>query len=230
MPSGREIAVIVDGAKTIIRPLEGAGATKTVGSGNLMHLSRSGQYAFLMRRPPPAPTNSYVRLAGEQPERIPLPGGSLNLLNARILRPNLSPDDTTLAFESGDSGRTEIWAVAFPGFTNRVQVSRDGGLSPQWSRDGKELFYLSEDARSMMVAPVTNQNGRQFGLPVKVFDLPVSIYPGDGFRRHNVFDVSADGQRFLMMYSLPDANSSKSEFGTPVLLIENWFEEYREKR
>ncbi len=53
---------------------------------------------------------------------------------------------------------------------------------------------------------------------------------GDTFRRPGPFDVSADEQRFLMMHVAPDENAATSEFATTALLIENWFEEFRQKK
>ena len=68
------------------------------------------------------------------------------------------------------------------------------------------------------------KNDRRLAQPV-----PNHLYPGDGSAGSGRL-TSADGQRFLMMYNVPDANPSTPEFGTTVLLIENWFEEFREKK
>ena len=54
----------------------------------------------------------------------------------------LSPDDRLLAYQSGASGRSDIYVVNFPDFTDRNVVSRDGGRHPLWDSKGKELFYL----------------------------------------------------------------------------------------
>jgi hypothetical protein len=169
-----------------------------------------------------------VRLTGDRAKLTLLPKALSELEDRWLLRPSLSPDDTTLAFQSDESGRSEIYAVAFPGFTDRVLVSRAGGRDPCWSRNGSALFYLSLDGLAMMAAPVSNQNGRQFSEAVKLFDLPASICVNmRAGRTMSLFDVSADAQRFLMMQNVKDADAADSE--PTVLLIQNWFEEFQKK-
>jgi serine/threonine protein kinase len=236
LPSGREMAISIDDDKpdrmAVIRPVEGTGPIKTVGRGLLLHVSPSGEHAFLRTGGSGRPvTNYYVRLTSEPFVPVPLPGSSPNLVNRPHVRPDLSPDNATLAFQSDENGGPEVWAAAFPAFTNRVMVSRGaGGLAPQWSRDGKELFYLTEDAVSIMAAPLESQRPARFGPPVKLFDIPATVYRGVGSARTRLFDPSADGQRFLMLYNVPAANTATPELGTSVLLIQNWFEEFREKK
>src|SRR5262249_30404714 len=50
------------------------------------------------------------------------------------------------------SGRSEIYVDAFPEPRNRVPISSGGGFYAEWSPDGRELFYLSPDARLMQVS------------------------------------------------------------------------------
>jgi Tol biopolymer transport system component len=51
-----------------------------------------------------------------------------------------------IAYTSDESGRYEVYVQSYPSGANRVAVSNEGGISPQWSRDGKELYYVSADA------------------------------------------------------------------------------------
>jgi len=59
--------------------------------------------------------------------------------------PAFSPDSRWLAYVSNESGRDEVYVIAFPGPGGRWQISTDGGAEPVWSRDGKELFYRNGD-------------------------------------------------------------------------------------
>ena len=59
-------------------------------------------------------------------------------------------------------------------------------------------------------------------------DLPDSIYIG-GFWEPNAFDVTADGQRFLMLELIQDASEQSKQAKPDVVLVENWFEEFRRK-
>ena len=66
-----------------------------------------------------------------------------------------SPDGRWVVYQSNESGRFEIWVQPFsvPGSERRGkwQISNGGGGQPRWSRDGRELFYLSPDSRVMAV-------------------------------------------------------------------------------
>ena len=73
-----------------------------------------------------------------------------------------SPDDARrqirLAYGSDESGRSEIYVQSYPGGTNRTPVSTGGGSLPKWSRDGKELFYITGDA--VVASSRWDRNGR----------------------------------------------------------------------
>ncbi|MBZ5599320.1 MAG: hypothetical protein LAN83_13475 [Acidobacteriia bacterium] len=58
-----------------------------------------------------------------------------------------SRDGRWVAYVSSQSGRNEIYAVAFPNPAARLQISSGGGDNPQWRGDGKELFYTDPDSR-----------------------------------------------------------------------------------
>src|SRR6266566_6104660 len=54
-----------------------------------------------------------------------------------------SPDGKWIAYESNESGRSEIYVQPFPVAGGRVQISNEGGVEPVWSRDGRKIFYRS---------------------------------------------------------------------------------------
>ena len=83
----------------------------------------------------------------------------------------LSPDGWWLAYYSSESGRQEVYVRPFPGIdTGRWQVSTAGGSRPAWSKDGRELFYLSLDQTpSMMAVPVQTTPTFSKGNPTKLF-------------------------------------------------------------
>ena len=106
--------------------------------------------------------------------------------------PTLSPDGRWLAYVSDESGRQEVYIQPFPGPGERVRVSPGGGASPRWRGDGGELFYESADGHATAVALELGA-GVEIGTPVPLFELGPGGY--DSAR----FDVSADGQRFLVI-------------------------------
>ena len=84
-----------------------------------------------------------------------------------------------------------IYAQKFPERTPRVLVT-DHGNAPVWRRDGKELFYRSPDGHLMAVEARESNASISFGAPRELFALPPNSVPAP-------YDVSADGQRFLLL-------------------------------
>lgn len=121
----------------------------------------------------------------------------------------LSPDGRWLAFQSDESGRFEIYIDGFPEPRGRVRISTQGGVLPQWSSDGRELFFVSEDSMLMSVSlrpgPVSLQPSNPHALfPLLVIDTDVSPY-----------DVTRDREHFLVL----DAAEHPAH---PLTVIANW--------
>jgi Tol biopolymer transport system component len=94
----------------------------------------------------------------------------------------VSPDGLWLAFRTNESGRNEVYVTAFPRPERRWRISEAGGRSPRWSRDGRELFFLSRDR--LMRVPVSTTDGFEAGAPEPLFDLEVAEFdpmPGGRF-------------------------------------------------
>jgi eukaryotic-like serine/threonine-protein kinase len=100
-----------------------------------------------------------------------------------------------VAYSSDESGRSEIYVQRYPGGANKLAVSNGGGILPRWSRDGKELFYITGDA---VVAVAVRPDG-SFGAPRRLFDRSNFLL---NFR-YRSYDVSPDGKRFLMIQRDP---------------------------
>jgi Tol biopolymer transport system component len=94
-----------------------------------------------------------------------------------------------------ESGRNEIYVQSYPDGANRIPVSTEGGILPRWSRDGKELFYVTGDA---VVAVAIRPDG-SFGAPRRLFDRSNFLLN----YRFQSYDVSPDGKRFLMIQRDP---------------------------
>jgi Tol biopolymer transport system component len=133
----------------------------------------------------------------------------------------MSPDGKWLAFQTDESGRNQVYVQPFDGITRgtkrRYDISTEtGGGLPRWSGDGKELFFMTNTGR-MMSAKV-HPDGEEFG-----FDPPQTIFQTRPIPNSwNLYDVSADGQRFLM--NLPMEWSSPS----PITVMTNWTEKLKE--
>jgi serine/threonine protein kinase len=145
---------------------------------------------------------------------VPELKSSMFLKAASALRNGqFSPDGKWVAYASNETGKWEIYVTSYPEPRGKWQVSTGGGEQPRWRGDGKELFYLSSDGK-MMAAPVTTGANFDAGTPVALFQAsprqPVPIY--DLF----VYDVSRDGQRFLINTQVRQAET------TPMSVVLNW--------
>src|SRR5207253_2784218 len=117
-----------------------------------------------------------------------------------------SPDGHWVTYQSDESGRYEIYVEAFPGGGRRSTVSVDGGITPVWSHDGKELFYVS--ASSVMAAKMRPDG--TFDPARKLFDRSPFF-----FKWHS-WDAAPDGKRFLIIHR--DAGSVPRQLN----VILNW--------
>jgi len=128
-----------------------------------------------------------------------LPSGKPYVLTSGRNAGRFSPNNKWIAYTGGSAGAPEVHVEsvprpgALPSSGSRWQVSNAGGLDPSWRADGKELFYRTRAGAFMAVA-VRDENGTlRLSPPKKLFSSDVQ--QGG---RHN-FDVSADGQRFLLL-------------------------------
>jgi Tol biopolymer transport system component len=84
------------------------------------------------------------------------------------IQPKISPDGRWMAYVSNESGKTEVYVRPFPDVNKgRWQVSTDGGDSPIWSPNGRELFYLNGDA--VMAVSVDAERELSLGTPELLF-------------------------------------------------------------
>jgi eukaryotic-like serine/threonine-protein kinase len=139
---------------------------------------------------------------------------SLFLKAASILRNGqFSPDGKWVAYASNETGKWQIYVTSFPDARGKWQVSTSGGEQPRWRADGKELFFLSSDSK-MMAAPVTIGATFDAGSPAVLFQVNprMSVSTNDQF----TYDVSRDGQRFLILTQLKQSETA------PLSIILNW--------
>ena len=131
---------------------------------------------------------------------------------------DISPDGLWLAYESNESGQSEVYVRPFPDVdTGRWQISREGGSQPLWAPDGRELFYLSLTGQLMAVPIETDLFA--FGQTEVVFE---KTYSNAGGGRN--YDVSPDDKRFLM---IKEGGGDGVDATMQVILIVNWFEELK---
>jgi Tol biopolymer transport system component len=124
-----------------------------------------------------------------------------------------SPNGKWVSYASNETGRWEIYVTSFPEARGKWQVSSSGGEQPRWRADGKELFFLSADNK-MMGAPVTTETNFDSGTPGALFQADPR--QPNSSRDQFVYDVSKDGQRFLILTQVKQAGTP------PMTVVLNW--------
>jgi eukaryotic-like serine/threonine-protein kinase len=143
---------------------------------------------------------------------------------AQKLAAEISPDGQWLAYQSDESGRHEVFVRPFPNVeSGRWQISTEGGTRPAWSRKGDELFYLDGNDKLTAVRWQANNTTFLAGKPARV--LNERYVGGSTTRGYDLrsYDVSVDGQRFLMLKETAGASTAAP---LPTMtVVTHWIEE-----
>lgn len=117
-----------------------------------------------------------------------------------------SPNGQFLAYQSNESKHYEVYVQTFPEHGGKWQISTGGGGLPVWSRDGRELYFISADKKMMAVEVKANGTKFEAGVPKALFAVPAQAQ----------FDVSKDG-RFLIHVPVDTAATN-----VPLTVVVNW--------
>jgi dipeptidyl aminopeptidase/acylaminoacyl peptidase len=127
-----------------------------------------------------------------------------------------SPDGRWIAYVSVDSGSPQVYVRPFvpgkPASGVRWQVSTQEGYLPRWRADGKELFYLTAGRKLAAVSVQAHGDAFRTGTPVTLFELRPEIFSSPGL----AFNVTRDGQRFLLMEPVGESGSQS------MTVVLNW--------
>jgi len=126
-------------------------------------------------------------------------------------QPQFSPDGRWIAYASDESGEYQIYVQSFPPGAGKYQVSRNGGTSPRWRRDGKELYYLVADSKLMAVRVKTG--------PKPEFSPPEALFTTRLTPQVNIlrYDAAPDGRRFLLNTAGGDSTAE-----SPITVVLSW--------
>jgi len=179
-------------------------------------LTRDKQWIIYQTEPAPGSRDIFARRVSGDTATIPLAASA-----AAELSPRLSPDGRWLAYVSSESGQREVYVSPFPNTSaSRTQVSLNGGEEPLWAPDGRELFYQTLNselttARIEAAPPAIRVVSR-----TPLFSR--APYNRD-FAAGTMYDVSADGRRFIM-------TRMRGEAAERLVLVLNWFAELTSTR
>ncbi|HEX7153713.1 MAG TPA: protein kinase [Thermoanaerobaculia bacterium] len=102
----------------------------------------------------------------------------------------MSPDGKWIAFQSDESGQPEIYIAPFPPTGAKWTVSQNGGITPRWRADGRELFFIQPSSQHVMAVPINLGTTPEIGKPLPLFRMRA---PSGALS----WDVTADGRRIL---------------------------------
>jgi Tol biopolymer transport system component len=128
---------------------------------------------------------------------------------------SLSPDGRWLAYESNESGRLEVYVQGYPTSTGRVQVSRDGGSWPLWSRGGDVLYFRAGAA--LLSSAVTTHPELRSATPRVLVNDPLLAEVIAGAKP---FDIAPDGR----VLAIKEDDSVRSDH---IVVVQNWLSEAR---
>jgi serine/threonine-protein kinase len=136
--------------------------------------------------------------------------------------PKFSPDGRWIAYTSNESGRNEIYVQAYPGPGAKIQLSVEGGTDAVWRPKGGELYYREGD--KMMMVQVNTSGSFHASRPKLLwtgrYAHGLGSQCGPPGTTSSNYDVTADGQRFLMIKTDEIAP-------TKINVVLNWTEELK---
>jgi serine/threonine-protein kinase len=135
--------------------------------------------------------------------------------------PAFSPDGRWLAHPSNESGRFEVYVRPFPGPGSKWQISTGGGVNPEWSPNGKELFYKTVDGKIMVVT--YRVSGDSFHA-----EAPQLWSSGQltSIRDSHNFTLHPDGKRFAVLTAL---DTEKTPEANKINIVLNWLEDLKRR-
>ena len=218
-PDGRQIAHgsnLGQAGKMFLKSADGAGESQLLfeepGNQSPSSFSPDGKFLAFMHTDPETRADIWIMpMDGEGEPRVflktPFSEGG----------PQFSPDGRWLLYMSNESGRFQAYVKPFPDGAGKWQVSTGGARYPMWSPAGNEIFYRSEEGDRMMSVTYTIvEDSFQLGRPRELFQGRFRIGP------LQFYDVSPDGERFVMVQSVTEENAVDTN--NPVVVL-NWLDE-----
>jgi serine/threonine-protein kinase len=179
--------------------------------------SHDGKYLTFDQKDPQTKDDAWVLPIGD-------PGNARAIAKSQAGEgaAKFSPDSRWIAYSSEESGKAEIYVQPFPGLGPKLQISNNGGTDPVWRRSGGELYYRSGN-KMMVVSVDTTRPEFRASAPKQLWEGNYSAGSGASCGMPGVsssnYDVTADGQRFLMVRDDDNVLSNR------VVVVLNWAEE-----
>jgi Tol biopolymer transport system component len=121
-----------------------------------------------------------------------------------------SPDGRWVAYQSNESGRSEVFVRPYPKDERAFPISRGGGRAVRWRGDGKELYFIAPDGM-LMVSRIDTSKGFHATVPQRLFQTNLLLA-----QNNHPYDVDSDGDRFLIPVILNPPGAA------PITVVLNW--------
>jgi len=133
-----------------------------------------------------------------------------------------SPDGRWIAYSSNESGAFQVYVRAYPDKGGTWQISNNGGVYPVWSRNGRELFFRTND-NQIMVASYTAKGDSFMADKPRVWSEKKIANVGLLAN----YDLAPDGKRIVAL--MPAETQDAQQDRNHVIFLENFFDELRRK-
>jgi dipeptidyl aminopeptidase/acylaminoacyl peptidase len=224
-PSGERIAYhaatggsnAIDGLRVITRRADGTGDADTLASAAAAPVFTPDNQVIFVALPDNATRwdLTEIGVVPGSPSRVLVRG------NPWANEGRVAPSGDLMAYMSNESGRWEVFLTRYPSCEGKWQVSSAGGQWPRWDATGRRLFYVENDR--IMEVEVTHGAAPSLAAPTVLFTRPPTT--AGGFSLVPSFDVTSDGQRFLLTRT---TGTLGSVHGPTV--VQNWFAEFAEAK
>jgi serine/threonine-protein kinase len=143
------------------------------------------------------------------------------------VHPAISPDGRWIAYMSDESGVYNVYIRPFPNVDDgKWLISARAGGHLIWAPDGRELYY-DANPDEMMVVTIETEPAFTAGNPEVLFRGEY-VMAGNRGPDASHYDISPDGQRFLMIKEDSQAREAAKPVETApitdVIVVENWDE------
>jgi len=132
----------------------------------------------------------------------------------------ISPDGRWIVHQESSAGSASIVVRPFPNVDGGRWVVSQSGSKPLWSRNGRELFFLTRDLSQIATVPIGAGPAFTFSRAKEVVDVrrfQVALQPGSG-DVGRTYDVSPDGQRFLVFAPVDNKREE-------IVVVDHWMSE-----
>ncbi len=137
--------------------------------------------------------------------------------------PAFSPDGRWLAYYSDEGGTDQVFVRAFPDRGGEWQISENGGSYPNWSRNGRELFFRTADGQIAVASYTVRGDSFVADKPRMWSEKRLAQTLSNGSN----YNFAPDGKRAVVF--IPADAPAAQQAQNHVIFLENFFDELRRK-